>query len=135
MCRKQHFLAVFLTLFLFIGHEPIANAETTARNSIESQVAGSNPALLLENGDQTAFVNVTVIPMANNAEADNRMLENQTVIVTGDRITTIGPTDEIDVPQGATVIDGTGAYLLPGLVDTHVHIYNRHSEGQKEKSE
>lgn len=41
------------------------------------------------------------------------VLENQTVIVEGDRITAIGPADEVTVPAGAEVIDGNGAYLMP----------------------
>ena len=64
----------------------------------------------------TAFVNVKAIPMDTE-----RVLENQTVIVEGDRITTIGPADEVTVPAGAQVIEGEGAYLMPGLADMHMH--------------
>ena len=64
-----------------------------------------------------AFVKVNVIPMETEV-----MLENQTVIVEGDRITAIGPTDEVTVPEGAQVIDGHGAYLMPGLADMHTHL-------------
>ena len=43
------------------------------------------------------------------------------VVVEGDRIAAIGPTNE-SVPEEATVYDLTGLTLLPGLIDTHVHI-------------
>ena len=51
-----------------------------------------------------------------------RVLENQTVIVEGDRITAIGPVDEVAVPEGAEIIEGNGAYLMPGLADMHNHL-------------
>ena len=71
-----------------------------------------------------AFVNVAVIPMTDNMDDSGRMLQAQTVIVEGDRITAIGPVGEIQVPEDATLVDGTGKYLLPGLTDMHVHIYS-----------
>ena len=64
-----------------------------------------------------AFVDVSVVPM--DAE---RVLESQTVLVVDDRITRVGPVDEVDVPDGATRIDGTGLYLMPGLAEMHAHI-------------
>ena len=71
-----------------------------------------------------AFVNVAVIPMTDDMGDSGRMLQAQTVIVEGDRITTIGPVSEIQIPEDATLVDGTGKYLLPGLTDMHVHIYS-----------
>ena len=44
-----------------------------------------------------------------------------TVIVRAGRIEAIGRRDD-GVPDDATVIDGTGATLMPGLVDAHSHI-------------
>ncbi len=45
-----------------------------------------------------------------------------TVVVTGNRITAVGPDDRIRVPDHAQVIDAGGRTLLPGLWDMHVHI-------------
>jgi imidazolonepropionase-like amidohydrolase len=64
----------------------------------------------------TAFTNVNVIPMDTE-----RVLENHTIIVEGNRITAIGPVNEVTVPAGAKVIEGEGAYLMPGLADMHMH--------------
>jgi imidazolonepropionase-like amidohydrolase len=46
---------------------------------------------------------------------------HRTVIVRGDRIVEVGPTDGVAIPDGSTVIDGTSRFLMPGLVDMHVH--------------
>ena len=55
---------------------------------------------------------------------EEKIVENQTVLVKGDRIAEIGHTDKIRIPQNAKVIDGQGAYLMPGLADMHVHLRN-----------
>lgn len=64
-----------------------------------------------------AFVNVTVIPMDGE-----RVLEGQTLVVRGERIVAVGPADEVDVPDDALVIDGSGKYLMPGLAEMHGHV-------------
>jgi imidazolonepropionase-like amidohydrolase len=75
------------------------------------------------------FVNVSVLPMDGGPD----VLENQTVLVEGDRITAMGPAGTVRVPQGATVIDGGGRYLMPGLAEMHAHVppvaQGRPSEG------
>ena len=48
-------------------------------------------------------------------------VENGVVLVDGDRITCVGTRATCPVPQGAGLIDVSGRYLTPGLVDAHVH--------------
>jgi imidazolonepropionase-like amidohydrolase len=50
------------------------------------------------------------------------VLEDQTVLVRDGLIDTISGSAQNSTPAGAMVIDGRGKYLLPGLVDMHVHI-------------
>jgi imidazolonepropionase-like amidohydrolase len=79
--------------------------------------SSQTPNLVLAQGPQTtAFVNVNIIPMETE-----QVLENQTVIVEGDRITAIGPAGKVTVTAGAQVVEGEGAYLMPGLADMHMH--------------
>src|SRR5580658_2343158 len=49
-------------------------------------------------------------------------LTNQVVLITGDKITDVGPADQIKIPAGAKVIDLSKATVLPGLIDGHVHL-------------
>ncbi len=49
------------------------------------------------------------------------MLEDQTVVVTGDRFTAAGPASSAQVPADAEHIDGAGKTILPGLFDMHAH--------------
>jgi len=46
---------------------------------------------------------------------------NKTVVITGDRITSVSDTEKFLLPKNARVIDATGQYLIPGLWDMHVH--------------
>ena len=64
-----------------------------------------------------AFTNVSVIPMDRDT-----ILEHMTVLITGDRITSVTPTSEAKLPQGTREIDGKGKYLMPGLAEMHGHI-------------
>lgn len=50
-----------------------------------------------------------------------KVLPRTTVVVQGGRVTAIGPNAR--VPAGATVIDGAGKTLLPGLIDAHTHTF------------
>ncbi|MBM3514286.1 MAG: amidohydrolase family protein [Alphaproteobacteria bacterium] len=49
-------------------------------------------------------------------------IPGMTIVVKGDRITAVGPAAEVRVPRGAKRIDGAGKYLMPGLMDMHIHL-------------
>ena len=66
-----------------------------------------------------AFVNVNVIPMDRE-----RLLRNMTVIVHDGQIVAIIDSRHTKVPPGAQVVDGTGKFLIPGLMDMHVHLFS-----------
>lgn len=68
-----------------------------------------------EDAPQTLFINVHVFDGVNEAR-----IENANVLVDGNLIKSVS-SDTIDAP-GATVIDGEGRTLMPGLIDNHVHL-------------
>jgi len=45
----------------------------------------------------------------------------QTILVKGNHIVAVGPTNAVRVPDDAEVVEGSGGYLIPGLWDAHVH--------------
>jgi imidazolonepropionase-like amidohydrolase len=51
-----------------------------------------------------------------------RVLDQQIVLISGDKIEKVGPAKDVTVPAEATVIDLGSATLLPGLIDAHVHL-------------
>jgi imidazolonepropionase-like amidohydrolase len=59
-----------------------------------------------------------------------RMLTKQLVILSGDRITEVGPETQVRIPAGAQVIDLGQATVLPGLIDAHEHMFNDRKRGE-----
>jgi imidazolonepropionase-like amidohydrolase len=48
---------------------------------------------------------------------------NQSIVIRGNRIESVGDTASLSVPAGATVLDLSRATVLPGLIDCHTHIF------------
>jgi N-acetylglucosamine-6-phosphate deacetylase len=51
------------------------------------------------------------------------VLAHHTVVIRGDRIVAVAPDARVALPAGTTVIAGSGRWLMPGLVDMHVHTW------------
>lgn len=66
-----------------------------------------------------AFTDVSVIQVETG-----RTIPHQTVTIHRNRITEVGLTGKIDILPNAIRIDGRGMYLMPGLVDMHVHAHS-----------
>ena len=49
-------------------------------------------------------------------------LENAIIVIEDDRIVSVGSEDTTHIPDGAKNIDARGQWLLPGLIDVHVHV-------------
>lgn len=76
-------------------------------------VAGTGPAHA-----QTYIENVTLVDVVKQ-----QLLPNQTIVITGDRITDVQATRKIKPPANADIVDGTGKFLIPGLTDAHIHFF------------
>lgn len=46
-----------------------------------------------------------------------------TVLVEGDRIVAVGPSEQVDVPAGAQIVPADGRWIIPGMIDLHVHFW------------
>ena len=75
---------------------------------------GTCPAL----AQPTALVGPTAIN-----PADSTVIEDATVLIDGDSIWTVGPSGEVVVPEAATVHRMPDKYVMPGLIDGHVHFF------------
>jgi len=70
--------------------------------------------LLVPQGEAVALTDVTLIDV-EAASAGQARQPARTVILACDRIRWVGPAVEAEVPDGASVIDGAGKFLIPGL--------------------
>src|SRR5438445_8600840 len=68
-----------------------------------------------------AIVGATVIHP--DRDLPSAVAANSTLIIAGRRIESIGPAGSTAVPAGATRIDGQGKWVVPGLIDSHVHFF------------
>jgi len=48
----------------------------------------------------------------------------RSLVIVGGRVTAVGPAGSVAIPAGATVVDGRGGFVIPGLWDMHVHATN-----------
>lgn len=78
-------------------------------------------AASLADDNAFAVTNVTVIPMDRE-----RVLEGQTLVVRDGSIAELGETASMRLPAELRQIDGSGKFLVPGLMDLHAHL--RHSD-------
>lgn len=67
---------------------------------------------------QTYIQNVTVVDVISQ-----KLLPNQTIVITKDIISEIKPSKKIKIPKNAKIINGEGKYLIPGMTDAHVHFF------------
>ncbi|MFF3562445.1 amidohydrolase family protein [Streptomyces sp. NPDC002574] len=65
----------------------------------------------------------TVLPMDDRRQ----VLHNTDVLVLRDRIAAVGP--DLAAPDGAVVVDATGGIVMPGMIDTHRHMWQTAMRG------
>ncbi|MBN8599211.1 MAG: amidohydrolase family protein [Planctomycetes bacterium] len=81
-------------------------------------------AAALAQEKSTAFVGARIIPIASAGKASPE-IERGVVLVKDGKIVSIAAIEkdvEYKAPDGTTVIDCTGKWIMPGIVDTHSHV-------------
>ena len=64
-----------------------------------------------------------------------QLLTKQVIVLSGERITEVGPEAQVKIPAGAQVMDLSQSTVLPGLIDAHTHMFNtRGAKGTTEAS-
>lgn len=74
-------------------------------------------------GRPLVFRGGTVLPM----DRSRQVLTDTDVLVVGDRIAGIGP--GLDVPAGTVEVDATDGIVMPGMIDTHRHMWQTAMRG------
>ena len=71
-----------------------------------------------------ALINARIIPMSKAGAIDRGA-----VLIHGNRIVSIGPVEEVILPDGVPTLDLSGKTIIPGLIDSHVHMHQIVSGG------
>jgi len=82
-------------------------------NSCTNAISNNSHTKEGEISNTYVIENVNIIPMT----VDNNIIENATVVIDNKKIIAINDS----IPAGAKIIDGKDKWLIPGLMDMHVH--------------
>lgn len=94
--------------------------------AVAALLAASSPAL----AESTVLTNVTVID-GTGAPAKS----NSAIVMTDGKIAYVGPMSGLKAPAGAKTQDLSGKFVMPGIIDSHVHLGMMHDVTQDEKYE
>ena len=72
-------------------------------------------------GATQAPIAITHVSVIDVTSGETR--PDNTVLIRGNRIAYAGPASSATLPSNATVVDGRGKFLIPGLWDMHVHAF------------
>lgn len=111
MIRLQKASFAFLTMALLFGVS--TKAQRPARSSIREIFSLPSGRV----AKTAAITRVTLVDTRKGA-----LLKDHTVVVSGGRISAVGPRQVVAIPAGAEVVEAAGLSLLPGLIDSHFHL-------------
>jgi imidazolonepropionase-like amidohydrolase len=75
---------------------------------------------------QRAVIAITDVTLIDVEHDDS--IGSRTVLIEGGRISAIVASRDARIPADAQCVDGRGKFLIPGLVDMHVHLFNSYSK-------
>lgn len=104
--------AAILLAACFHSLAPAARAQSRGTSAPLSSAPIQSPT-------GVAITDVTLVPLD-----DERLVPHQTVLVQDGVIAGVGPADSVPVPPKATRVNGAGRFLIPGLADMHVHLFD-----------
>src|SRR5690606_30086051 len=98
--------------FTFLENSPKEIGETTKKGieiGLKAQIDKPSGSI--------AFTNARIITM----EGDE-VIENGTIVIKENRITAVGSSANVTIPNDAKVYDVSGKTIMPGMVDAHAHV-------------
>ena len=86
---------------------------------MQSLLSHPNPSKPMQMSGKTAIVGATLI---DGTGADP--VTDSVILVNGSKVEAVGQLDTLKPPAGYKVVDAEGRWLLPGLIDLHVHLFH-----------
>lgn len=78
---------------------------------------------------QTPDRSVVAIKADRLITGDGKEIQSAVVVITGERIISVGKAAEVRIPAGARIIDLKGHTLMPGFMDAHTHLASIDDDG------
>lgn len=80
-------------------------------------VAFGSTDAIAQASPELAITNVNVVDVRAGV-----VLPDRTILIAGDRIEVVDSADRVSLPPSTTVIEASGAFVIPGLWDMHAHL-------------
>jgi len=111
--RDARRIIVALALYLTLDFLGAAAGDKYRSGSVPApgQVKSDAPAEI------AAIVGATIIDGTGRAP-----IQNGVILIGDDKIVSVGRREEVRVPESARVVDGTGKFIIPGMMDSNVHL-------------
>jgi imidazolonepropionase-like amidohydrolase len=97
-----------------------AVAREGRRDEGDGRAAAAPPVPLTPDRGPYRADRVTLIRNATVMTVAQGTIENGSILIRDGKIAAVGP--DVAAPAGATIVDGTGKYVIPGIIDAHSHI-------------
>src|SRR5215472_9410023 len=98
------------------GRSPFARWAIAVYLPLMLVALAASPPVGAEQTQTIAIVGGTIIDGSGGAP-----IHDGTIVIEGSKIAQVGARDKTRYPTSAKVIDASGKYVLPGLIDMHVH--------------
>jgi len=69
-------------------------------------------------GQEIAIRNISIIDVTTG-----KVIPKYSVLISNKKISWIGPDEQVKPGNETKVVDGKGKYLMPGLIDSHIHFF------------
>ncbi|MEI2749668.1 MAG: amidohydrolase family protein [Ferruginibacter sp.] len=94
------------------------------KEELALSIAKQNAGPIIEEGGMVNPDSKIIITHVTLVDVEKKqLLPNTTVTVSGKLISSVQPDNKANIPAGATIIDGKGKYLVPGMTDAHIHFF------------
>ncbi|MBI4419473.1 MAG: amidohydrolase family protein, partial [Gemmatimonadetes bacterium] len=102
--------------------EPLARGDSAGNAGRETgdSVTPTPPVPMVKDRGPLTSARVTLIRNATIMTVTSGTIENGSILIRDGKIAQVGK--DLTAPQGASVIDATGKYVIPGIIDAHSHI-------------
>ena len=101
-----------------LAKKQIAIYQAYEKANAENKLLGLDEGATIDPNAKTFITNVTLLDVEKQ-----KLVPNATIGITGKNISSITTKGKPSIPANATVIDGSGQYLIPGLTDAHIHFF------------
>lgn len=106
--RRRLLLLALLALASCLSTGPSAGARAKDTESEPAGAPGRDHALVVR---------------GHVVRPDGTVLDDGVVVIEGNRIVRVGPAADVATPAGAEVVGGPDRWVIPGLIDAHVHFF------------